>query len=247
MMKSLRLLFVAVALTGCATAGPPSRPEEPAAASTSRPLSKSTHWMGSSSEYQALVRQTFSLAAQRLREVVVDKEPDTWAVVVDADETVVSNIEYDKELTRLGLESDDELWDAWVARRAAPPLPGAIDFLGLVHELGGRIAVVTNRLHQHCPDTEANFRAFNIPFDVMLCRRDDRQKEPRWEMVRTGTASPELPPLEIVMWIGDNIRDFPSLDQSDRHRGDRAFVDFVSLYFVMPNPLYGSWEDNPPQ
>ena len=201
--------------------------------------------MGSSAEYQALVRQTFTLAGQRLREVVADRDPGTWAVALDADETVISNLGYERELARQGEESTNELWDAWVARRAAPPLPGAIEFLQLIHDLGGYVAVVTNRVDEHCPDTEANFRAFDIPFDVILCRKEDRQKEPRWEMVQMGTASTRLPPLEIVIWIGDNIRDFPSLDQSDRLRGERAFVDFGTLYFAMPNPLYGSWEDNP--
>lgn len=244
-MRPLCRFSVAVILTGCATAGLPPQSTEPTPTPKSRPLSRSAHWMGSSAEYQAIVRQTFALAEEQLRQVVAEKEPGTWAVAVDADETVISNVEYDRELALQGEESNAELWDAWVARRAAPPLPGAIEFLQQIHDLGGYIAVVTNRLDEHCPDTEANFRAFDIPFDVILCRRGDRQKEPRWKMVENGTASPSLPPLEIVMWLGDNIRDFPVLDQNDRFGGERAFVDFGSLYFALPNPLYGSWEDNP--
>ena len=58
---------------------------------------------------------------------------------------------------------------------------------------------------------------------------------------KQGTASAELPPLEIVMWVGDNIRDFPDLDQDLRLAGRQAFVDFGRVYFLMPNPLYGSW------
>lgn len=244
-MKTLGLLWLGVALTGCATVGAPPPSVEPSSGPSSGQLSGSAHWMASSAEYQALVRQTFALAGQRLREVVADQQPESWTVAVDADETVISNVEYERELTRLGLESNDALWDAWVARRAAPPLPGAIEFLELVHELGGYVAVVTNRSDEHRADTEANFRAFDIPFDVILCRKEDRQKEPRWEMLRQGTASAELPPLEIVMWVGDNIRDFPDLDQDLHLAGRQAFVDFGRVYFLMPNPLYGSWEENP--
>lgn len=240
-MKVLRLLWVGIALTGCTTGGSAPPRVQPGAGQ----IARSAHWMASSAEYQALVRQTFTLAGKRLQEVVVDRQPGSWAVAVDADETVISNIGYEKELTRLGLESNDELWDAWVARRAAPPLPGAIGFLERVHELGGYVAVVTNRSQEHCADTEANFRAFDIPFDVILCRGENRQKEPRWEMIRQGTASAQLPPLEIAMWIGDNIRDFPSLDQGLRFAERQDFADFGNVYFLMPNPLYGSWEDNP--
>ena len=141
-------------------------------------------------------------------------------------------------------ETSDELWDAWVARRAAPSMPGAIDFLQLVHRLGGRIAVVTNRIEDHCPDTRANFRAYDIPFDVILCRTGDRQKEPRWELIERGATPADLPPLEIVMWLGDNIGDFPDLDQGLRHRSADSFNGFGDRYFAFPNPTYGSWLEN---
>ena len=65
-------------------------------------------------------------------------------------------------------------------------------------------------------------------------------------MVETGTASIDLPPLEIVLWIGDNIEDFPGLDQDIRLRGAAAFGEFGSRFFVVPNPTYGSWLENPP-
>lgn len=201
--------------------------------------------MLTSAEYEAAARQVFRLAGSRLRQLVADRQPGTWAVAVDADETVISNTEYDKELIQRGEASSEELWDQWVARRAAPPLPGAIEFLELVHELGGRVAVVTNRQQQHCPDTEANFRAYDIPFDVVLCRGDDRDKEPRWARVERGTAAGGLPPLEIVMWLGDNIHDFPGMNQAARSAGAAAFDGFGDRYFILPNPLYGSWTDNP--
>jgi predicted secreted acid phosphatase len=64
-------------------------------------------------------------------------------------------------------------------------------------------------------------------------------------MVTRGAASPDLPPLHLVLWLGDNIQDFPDLDQTVRTKPDEAFADFGVLYFVIPNPMYGSWEKNP--
>jgi 5'-nucleotidase (lipoprotein e(P4) family) len=173
------------------------------------------------------------------------KKPGTWAVALDADETLISNIEYEKELVELGQHSEDELWMDWVARQAAEPLPGALEFLDLVEALGGRIAIVTNRQERDCPATRANLEAFDVPFDVLLCRTDDGEKEPRWEKVEKGTAAMEVPPVEIVMWLGDNINDFPDMTQESRFSSPQAFGDFGGRFFIFPNPSYGSWQDNP--
>jgi predicted secreted acid phosphatase len=115
----------------------------------------------------------------------------------------------------------------------------------LVHNLGGRIAIITNRSSPNCPDAEANLRAFDIPFDVVLCRGENSQKEPRWEAVESGETPAGFPPLEIVMWLGDNIRDFPNLDQSLRMESEEAFGNFGDIYFAFPNATYGSWQKNP--
>lgn len=244
-MKRYRLLLALPLLVGCASQKWQAVQTVPAAEQEPAELDRAAHWIRNSAEYQALVRQAYNVASDHLRELVVDKEKGTWAVALDADETIIDNTDYEKELTTARQQSTQERWDGWVARRAAPPLPGAVDFLELVHELGGYITVVTNRIDEHCPDTRANFRAFDIPFDVILCRQETRRKEPRWERVKNGTASKDLPPLEIVMWIGDNIRDFPDLDQDLRSESAESFGAFGRRYFAMPNPVYGSWMDNP--
>lgn len=233
-------------LIGCAARVPQVVETQAASGGGNDPLLRSTHWVRSSAEYRAIFLQTYALATQHLEELAADRQPGTWAVAIDADETAISNSKYDLELQRAGVETTDELWSAWVARREAPPLPGVVDFLATVHALGGYIAVVTNRAAKLCHDTEENFRAFDIPFDVMLCRDDDTNKETRWRMIEEGSASPDLPPVQILMWIGDNIQDFPHLDQELRFSGDEAHTLFGDHFFLLPNPIYGSWLDNPP-
>ncbi|HET7746393.1 MAG TPA: 5'-nucleotidase, lipoprotein e(P4) family, partial [Vicinamibacteria bacterium] len=73
-------------------------------------------------------------------------------------------------------------------------------------------------------------------------------KNPRFERVQKGTAAEGLPPLEVLLWIGDNIQDFPGLRQ-DVVRADpeAALAPFGTRYFAIPNPMYGSWERNPPR
>lgn len=206
---------------------------------------RSSHWIRNSAEYQAIFRQTYNIATERVRGMIEGREPGTWVVALDADETVISNERYEWELQTNERASTPELWEAWVKRQEAPPLPGVIEFFEKVHEWGGRIAIVTNRSLRDCPDTEANFKKFGISYDVMLCRGEDSRKEARWESIRTGKASPDLPPLEILLWIGDNIRDFPGMDQDLRFKDAENYSLFGTKYLVTPNPIYGSWKENP--
>ncbi len=92
-----------------------------------------------------------------------------------------------------------------------------------------------------CPDTKAVFEARGLVYDLMLCRTDPSDKNPRFEAVRSGLLPSTLPPLEVVAFVGDNITDFPKLSQAIRGTGDAAFSEFGSRYFVVPNPMYGSW------
>jgi 5'-nucleotidase (lipoprotein e(P4) family) len=201
--------------------------------------------MRNSAEYEALLIQTYHLAAARLEELVAGREPGSWAVALDADETVLDNSQFTLEGELSGEGYDRARWEEWVRRQEAGAVPGAVGFLHRVHELGGRVAIVTNRSVADCPDTEANLRALGAPLDVILCRDQDGQKESRWRQVEEGTAAPGLPPAEIVLWVGDNIKDFPGLDQDLRFEDEEVFDRFGVEYFIVPNPTYGSWEHNP--
>ncbi len=241
--QTVRLsLLMLILLAGCrGGADSASSPRS----GTGMPLA--LHWMRSSAEYRALLHQTYALAAERLAERVDGREPGTWAVALDGDETVFDNSQYQKERTAQGLDFTPKSWLEWCRRREAGTVPGVRRFLERVEELGGRIVVVSNRTVQTQEDTEANLRGEEIPFDVVLLEVDDGEKEPRWRSVEEGTTHANLPPLEIVMWIGDNIRDFPGLDQRVREGNADALRRFGDSFFVVPNPVYGSWQGNPPR
>jgi predicted secreted acid phosphatase len=88
-----------------------------------------------------------------------------------------------------------------------------------------------------------------MPVDVVLCRPDQgsSDKNPRFDAVAQGTAQPDLGPLEVLAFVGDNIQDFPRLSQDVRLEPETAFAPFGERFFLLPNPLYGSWERNPPR
>jgi predicted secreted acid phosphatase len=54
-------------------------------------------------------------------------------------------------------------------------------------------------------------------------------------------GTPGNPPLKVLIWVGDNIQDFPNLTQASP--GNPG--DFGVRYFVLPNPMYGSWQKLP--
>lgn len=240
-----------LALAACrstAPAAPPQAapPRPPAAAPAEKPLSDAIRWSRDSAEHRALFLQVYAAATAHVEREAAARPSGSWAVVLDADETVIDNSLYQVERERLGLPFDGPSWSAWTKRREAVPLPGAKAFLARVRTLGGRIAIVTNRTESECPDTEAVFRAHELAYDVMLCKPDagPSDKNPRFESVAMGTTKAGLPPLEVVAFVGDNIQDFPALSQAIRKQGDDAFAPFGSRYFALPNPMYGSWERN---
>lgn len=243
-MKRSTLLAVLCLTVACRTSGPLPQ-TQPAPGAVRMP--DSVHWFRNSAEYRAATIQTYREAARRLEEIARDLPAGTWAVSLDADETIVDNSQYQKERAAQGLGYSSESWAEWVRRKEAPAIPGAESFLQRVHELGGKIAIITNRREPVCPETRENLTSERLAFDVVLCQPEgaSSEKEPRWEQVEKGTASKDLPPLRLVMWIGDNIQDFPDLDQSLRGKPGDAFKDFGVRWFVLPNPMYGSWEGNP--
>jgi predicted secreted acid phosphatase len=81
----------------------------------------------------------------------------------------------------------------------------------------------------------------------VLCQAPgESDKNPRFRRVQSGTAAPGVPALTVVAWFGDNILDFPGLSQASRE-DPAALAEFGRRYFVLPNPMYGSWTQNPPR
>jgi 5'-nucleotidase (lipoprotein e(P4) family) len=204
------------------------------------------HWVRNSAEYRAIALETYRLAADQIRRAAAGRDAGTWAVILDADETVLDNSAYEKELLQQGVTHTPERWSAWVGRRAAPAVPGAVAFVHGVKELGGRIAIVSNRTEAECADTAANLAALDVAPDAILCRpRETGDKNPRFEKVARGEAFADGRPAEVLMWVGDNIQDFPSLSQAIRKGAEDAYAPFGTRFIALPNPMYGSWEKNP--
>src|SRR5690606_7935907 len=85
------LWIAAILLSGCAsTARQPVAPAVPAAAT----LPNDLKWTRDAAEYHAAVLQAYRAASDRVAREAASRAPGTWAVSLDADETVISNLQY---------------------------------------------------------------------------------------------------------------------------------------------------------
>jgi acid phosphatase len=208
------------------------------------PVPNSIHWFRNATEFRALALQVYRQATEQVTRQAQGLAAGSWAVILDADETVLDNSEYQRRNAVRGTTFNAQSWYAWAREQSAPAVPGAVEFTQEVRRLGGRVAIVTGRDQVVCPETEANLKAVGVAVDVVLCRADPAisDKNPRFRAVAEGTTPAGLPPLRVLAWVGDNIRDFPDLDQG---APASALAPFGTRYFMLPNPMYGSWESLP--
>src|SRR3954467_9952067 len=199
-MTSLNKTALALLLVCAACQSSPSTlstPLGPLAAP--RRLPNDIRWFRPSAEYRALTRQTYAVATTRLSELARGLAPQSWAVILDADETVLDNSEYQRRRAMLDSGYTEGTWAEWVNERSAPPIPGAPEFTRRVHALGGRIAIVTNRADSLCAATRANLQTAGIETDLVLCQTPGpSDKNPRFARVQNGTAAAGVPPLAVI-------------------------------------------------
>ena len=210
-------------------------------------------WTQSSAEYRALAYQTFLLARLRLDENLrshelrrnIRRAPQRAAVIVDADETVLDNSRFQAELVLRGLPYDSQAWRAWCQRAEAGAVPGAVDFLTYAARRGVRVFYITNRRQAEKAGTIANLQKLSFPNvsdETVMVREDGSpaSKESRRQKVAAR--------YRIVLLVGDNLNDFTDAFAGKSISGRAAQVDreraqFGTRFIVVPNPMYGDWEN----
>ncbi|MEO7040917.1 MAG: HAD family acid phosphatase [Gemmatimonadaceae bacterium] len=240
---SLMIALSVVFALACAPA--PRVAATPAAVANTPPSANDVKWSRTSAEHRAIFIETYRAAGERLATLATGHQPASWGVILDADETVLDNSEYEFGRIPFGGSFDAAGWTKWVMQGRAPALPGAVSFTSRVHELGGKVVIVTNRDDAECPITRSNLDRSSIRADLVLCKTNTDDKNPRFDAVQNGSAAPDFPALTVLEWVGDNIQDFPHLKQSIRDGSDAGFSRFGDSFFALPNPMYGSWQSNP--
>jgi 5'-nucleotidase (lipoprotein e(P4) family) len=202
---------------------------------------KEIKWVRDSREYATLTRQVYRVAGERVvaaAKTVQRGRP--WAVVMDLDETVLDNSAYQLEVASYGTPFDSASWNAWARRGEAGVVPGAAEFIETVRAAGGRLAFVSGREESTAEATRANLERLGLWTEGdRLCLRDAAAtytKRMRREEVRSGLGrcAWDGQPVSVLAYVGDTMADFPDADEDTGAFGER--------YFLLPNPMYGTWE-----
>ena len=229
------------------------------------PLSPSVKWLTTSKEYQFLTQEIYQQASSTLKQLSPKK--DSWVVVMDVDETILDNSPYQVSLDKTGASYIPETWENWVKQASAGLVPGTAAFIQTVLDKGGKLALITNREKEVESYTWQNLRALGLPLTpsntclLGKAEADKRaidgkaminDKDLRRQQVEMGNAPcyrPQTPSTSMQQWsrsqqilmhVGDNIKDFPSMTQEDADIAD-VLLQQPRTFILLPNPMYGSW------
>lgn len=209
-------------------------------------------------EYRALAYQAFNLARLRL-DADLDKrnsknlpkaERDRpRAIIVDIDETVLDNSPAQAQSIKTGRPFNMPDWYAWGKLEKAKAIAGAVEFLNYAVSNGVKVFYVSNRDEAQKPETmvnltKAGFR--DIGTDNVLLRQKDANG--RNISTKTPRRSFIAEEYRVVLVMGDNLDDFSDVFEhksvADRFaETDRYKDEWGKLWIVLPNAMYGSWEN----
>src|ERR1700722_9795898 len=96
---------------GCATTGPRSMPGHAPAAVVSLP--DSVHWFRDAAEQKAIYLEVYREAARSARTLAAGLPTGSWGVILDIDETILDNSDYQKQQALVGQGSTPDSWNAW--------------------------------------------------------------------------------------------------------------------------------------
>lgn len=196
-----------------------------------------------SGEYRALCFQAYNLAQLRLDQAIAGSPDKPLAIVTDIDETVLDNSPYDVKQSLAGEDYEQKSWEEWTALAKADTIPGALSFFKYAASKGVRIFYLTNRAESERVGTLENLKRKGFPdalSEQLILKGDISSKESR----RLAIADK----YEIALFIGDNLGDFNKLfdkkPENERNSNVAGLAgDFGKKYIVLPNPVYGDWEN----
>jgi 5'-nucleotidase (lipoprotein e(P4) family) len=204
-------------------------------------------WFRDSAERQALYSEIYAEAWRRVQAKISPNaaapsaSSGAWGVVMDIDETILDNSEYQARLAITGRPFEKPTWEAWVSEHRAPAFPPAKALMKRVHDATGKVILVTNRLDSECADTRRNLESEGLSFDALLCaKKEPAEKETRFAEIQNGSALPQLGAVKVLLFIGDDIRDCQGQSQ-----GKFDVTAYDDRCLALPDPMYGSWTSNP--
>jgi len=227
-------------------------------------------WVKNASEYRAITRQVYATATQALPGFISDR---SWsavpqqtnaehlppAIILDVDETVVSNIDF-----QLSFEPPFENWklNKWNDETPATPVEGVKDFVNEARRQGATVFFVTNRPCEPiagnddpCPQKQTTIQDIAEVGIVTDAEHVFLSEEQGWTREKLSRRLHVAKTHRVIMLIGDDYGDFvacsrrkarPPCTQAATRASRRAALDKYDHYwgngwYILPNPMHGSW------
>ena len=208
----------------------------------SRENTMGTLWYQNAAEVDALYQQGYNVATNKLKELLKQPTDKPYSIVLDIDETVLSNIPFQVKMIKDGTAFNPKLWDEWVQKAEAKPVAGAKEFLQFADKNKVQIYYISDRTDAQVDATIKNLEAQGLPVQgrdhLMFKKEGDKSKEGRRQEVIKHT--------NLVMLFGDNLVDFAEFSTKSEEDRDKMFeqlkAEFGDKFIIFPNPMYGSWE-----
>lgn len=263
-MKRL-LLFTSLLVSACSsqqsTPAPAVTPAAPIATAAapcraSDATINATLWLQTSAEYTAITREVYGSAFRTLEGALADPN---WtalaeqaatasklppAIILDIDETVLDTSAHQGHLIRTNTTYSEAEWHEYAMHDISRPIQAALDFVKQAHSHGITVFYITNRYASEKDAVRATLERYGYPFDsgveTLLVRGEGQpsDKSPRRSFVAGK--------YRVLALFGDDLNDFTNA--AGKSVGDRnTLVDQYNenwgrKWFVLPNPVYGSWE-----
>jgi acid phosphatase len=252
-MKLKRPVFlISVFLLGALTACTSTKP--------THPTLQATLWVQNAVEYDALTSMVYQSATDHLEAALQNK---TWtasleqegekfeslppAIVLDIDETVLDNSPFQARMIEKNSGYDPVAWEQWVIEAQADPVAGAVEFTNTAADLGITVIYLSNREGNTEEATRKNLEAVGFPVsdetDVVLLKNEQEN----WTSSKIERRKHVASRYRILMLFGDDFNDFlPAKNITEAERDallEEYRSNFGERWFVLPNPVYGSWND----
>ena len=225
-MKATLILAPIVILLGIGCATPPRAP-----------FATALNWMTKSNEYKAVCLQTYANAWEKV-ETAAKTESDTWAIVMDLDETVLDNSGYQRYLEVKNEAYSQESWEVWVLKEEASLVPGAKEFISKIRALPrSRLIFISNRYARNTEPTRRNLQKLGVARDndiyLLRANREDTKANRRKEVFSGTDRMKKHGAFKVLAWFGDAAHDVP----------DDPKLKWGTHKFMLPNPVYGNWDE----
>ena len=206
-------------------------------------------YLQTSAEYRAACYQAYNWAAVRVEQrlktrVDTSKSP---CVIFDLDETVLDNYNFQTEQIRQGIAFDLKRWEKWeqTGQDKIGVIPGAVEFINKLKEMGVARFYITNRNDKAREQTMSALRRHDIdvPQGQLLCADEKTGSN------KTTRRQQAMDKFDVLLIIGDNLRDFDDAFRYDKTTGidgrkqtvDSTAAKFGADWIIIPNPAYGEW------